>query len=124
MEQGRKGNSLCTLTPYVLHCVKYPIGQYIRLMKFFLFLSAFFFFSCQSRDTLFKEVPSQKSGIHFNNEIHEDENLNVLRYEYLYNGGGVGVGDFNNDNLPDIYFTGNRVANKLYINRGNFKFED
>jgi len=48
----------------------------------------------------------------------------VLNYEYIYNGGGVGIGDFNNDSLPDIYFTGNMVANALYINKGNLKFQD
>lgn len=82
------------------------------------------FASCQSRETLFKAIPSSESGISFNNEVIESSRLNILQYEYMYNGGGVGVGDFNNDGLPDIYFTGNRVPNKLYINRGNMKFED
>jgi hypothetical protein len=82
------------------------------------------FAACQSRNTLFREISPEASGIDFNNEIIESANLNILQYEYLYNGGGVGIGDFNNDNLPDIYFTGNRVSNKLYINRGNLKFED
>ncbi len=47
-----------------------------------------------------------------------------MRYEYLYNGAGVGIGDFNNDGLPDIFFSGNTSPNKLFINKGNFKFED
>src|SRR5688572_30543287 len=95
-------------------------------MKLIIYLSCLyiFFTSCHSGNTLFKEVPPERSGIEFNNEIVESDSLNVLHYEYLYNGGGVGVGDFNNDSLPDIYFTGNRVANKLFINRGNLKFED
>src|SRR5215207_8259209 len=80
--------------------------------------------SCHSNDTLFREIKPSTSGIHFKNEIIEDDKLNILKYEYLYNGGGIGVGDFNNDGLPDIYFTGNRVPNKLYINRGNMHFED
>lgn len=50
--------------------------------------------------------------------------MNVLNYEYIYNGGGVGIGDFNNDSLPDVYFTGNRVPNKLFINKGDLTFED
>ncbi|HEX2536334.1 MAG TPA: FG-GAP-like repeat-containing protein, partial [Chitinophagaceae bacterium] len=65
-----------------------------------------------------------RSGITFNNEIRDNNDLNILDYEYLYNGGGVGVGDFNNDGLPDLYFTGNRVSNKLFLNRGNLRFED
>ena len=80
--------------------------------------------SCKNKHPLFREVKGEKSGIHFNNQITEDDTLNVLHYEYIYNGGGVGIGDFNNDNLPDIYFTGNRVPNKLYLNKGNMKFED
>ncbi len=89
-----------------------------------LALSVFLFSTCKQKQPLFREVKPDKSGIHFNNEIKEDEELNVLYYEYIYNGGGVGIGDFNNDSLPDIYFTGNLVPNKLYINRGQLKFED
>ncbi|MCW3119178.1 MAG: ASPIC/UnbV domain protein, partial [Chitinophagaceae bacterium] len=73
---------------------------------------------------MFREVNAAHSGIHFNNQITENDTLNIMNYEYLYNGGGVGVGDFNNDGLPDIYFTGNKVPNKLYLNKGNMKFED
>ena len=87
-------------------------------------LGTFIISGCKQKQSLFREVKGDKSGIHFNNEIKEDEELNVLYYEYIYNGGGVGIGDFNNDSLPDIYFTGNLVPNKLYINRGNMKFED
>ncbi|GAC1382896.1 MAG: VCBS repeat-containing protein [Ginsengibacter sp.] len=83
-----------------------------------------FLISCNPQKSLFEEVKSEKSGIHFNNLIKEDNELNVLHYEYIYNGGGVGIGDFNNDGLPDIYFTGNTVSNKLYLNKGNMKFED
>ena len=91
---------------------------------FFLLIILFSFSSCKKNKKLFQEISSDKSGIHFINEIKEDAELNVLYYEYIYNGGGVGIGDFNNDSLPDIYFTGNRVANKLYLNKGNMKFED
>jgi enediyne biosynthesis protein E4 len=75
-------------------------------------------------NTLFTDLPSTQTNIHFTNQINDNDKLNVINYEYLYNGGGVGVGDFNNDSLPDIYFTGNLVSNKLYLNRGNMKFED
>lgn len=81
--------------------------------------------SCnQNKTTLFKNVDPSASGITFNNTIIENDSMNILDYENIYNGGGVGVGDFNNDGLPDLYFTGNLVANKLYLNKGEFKFQD
>jgi enediyne biosynthesis protein E4 len=81
--------------------------------------------SCTKKtESLFKQIKSTESGITFNNQIIEDDQLNMINYQYLYNGGGVGIGDFNNDNLPDIYFTASIVPNKLYLNRGNMKFED
>ena len=103
-----------------------PMKFFKLFNRLFLFISvcALFLASCKQKQPLFHEVKADKSGIHFNNEIKEDNELNVMHYEYIYNGGGVGIGDFNNDSLPDIYFTGSRVANKLYINRGNMKFED
>lgn len=80
--------------------------------------------SCNHQSTLFEMVSSDHTGIHFNNQIIETDSLNVLDISNVYNGGGVGIGDFNNDGLPDIYFTGNTVSNKLYLNQGNFKFQD
>ncbi|MGZ5252797.1 MAG: VCBS repeat-containing protein [Flavitalea sp.] len=88
------------------------------LALMFLFLQ-----SCSS-DTLFEKIPSSKSGIGFNNLIPETDSINILDQENVYNGGGVGIGDFNNDGLQDIYFTGNQVSNKLYLNKGDMKFED
>ncbi|GAA0877767.1 VCBS repeat-containing protein [Algoriphagus jejuensis] len=64
------------------------------------------------------------SGVTFSNPIEEDLNLNVLMYEYLYNGGGVAVGDLNQDGLDDIYFSANVGQNQLYLNEGNLKFKD
>jgi hypothetical protein len=64
------------------------------------------------------------TGIQFRNEIVETEHNNILTYEYTYNGGGVAVGDVNNDGFADIYFSGNSVSNKLYLNKGEWKFED
>ncbi|HEX3166931.1 MAG TPA: VCBS repeat-containing protein, partial [Chitinophagaceae bacterium] len=81
------------------------------------------FFSCKNK-TLFKQIDPNESGIHFNNLIQDNDTLNILDVENIYNGGGVGVGDFNNDHLQDIYFTGNTVSNKLYLNKGNLRFED
>ena len=80
--------------------------------------------SCHKKYTLFEQIPSSHSGIRFNNEIIENDSINPLDIVNIYNGGGVGIGDFNNDGLPDIYFTGNMVPNRLYLNKGDFKFED
>lgn len=74
--------------------------------------------------TLFKFVDPDDSGLSFVNQITPTETLNILTQEYIYNGGGVAVGDFNNDGLSDLFFTGNMVPNKLYVNKGNLKFED
>ncbi len=72
----------------------------------------------------FEQLSSKKTGITFNNRITEDKKNNILTYEYFYNGGGVAVGDINNDGLDDIYFTANMAENKLYLNLGDFKFKD
>ncbi|WP_430900739.1 MULTISPECIES: VCBS repeat-containing protein [unclassified Paraflavitalea] len=80
--------------------------------------------SCNNSTTLFEQIPANKSGIQFENTITKTDSINVLDFENVYNGGGVGVGDFNNDGLLDLYFTGNLVSNKLYLNKGDFKFED
>ncbi len=75
-------------------------------------------------DTLFILHPPSKSGVSFENKLTYTEALNPYTFKSFYNGGGVGLGDFNQDGLLDIIFTGNLVSNKLYINKGNFKFED
>jgi hypothetical protein len=81
--------------------------------------------ACTSQpETLFKLISPDHSGIHFENTIQEKDTLNILTVQYMYHGGAVAIGDFNNDSLPDIFFSGNMVANRLYINRGNLKFED
>ena len=73
---------------------------------------------------LFNNISADYSGIDFTNTIIDNDTFNVLDVENIYNGGGVGIADFNNDGLQDIYFTGNAVANKLYLNKGDFKFKD
>ena len=72
----------------------------------------------------FTIMPSSETGIDFKNTITEDDSTNMFVNEYTYMGGGVGIGDFNNDGLPDVFFAGNQVSSKLYINKGNFHFED
>ncbi|MEM9831929.1 MAG: VCBS repeat-containing protein [Bacteroidota bacterium] len=76
------------------------------------------------RQPLFKLISSDHSSIHFSNRIAENDTFNILSEEYIYNGGGVGIGDFNNDGLADIYFTGNSVGNNFYLNRGDMQFEN
>ena len=73
---------------------------------------------------LFTLMDPDDTGITFKNLLKETEQFNVLEYGYLYNGGGVSVGDLNNDGLVDIYFTGNMVGSRLYINQGNWEFEE
>src|ERR1700742_192689 len=79
--------------------------------------------SCK-KATLFEQIPSSHSGVHFNNLVVENDTINPLDKLNIYNGGGVGVGDFNGDGLQDIYFIGNTVSNKLYLNKGNMQFDD
>src|SRR5690349_9175148 len=95
----------------------------IKLLPVMAFLVSLFS-ACKNRHTLFEKVSSSHSGIEFNNAIIENDSINPLDVTNIYNGGGVGVGDFNNDGLQDVYFTGNLVENKLYLNKGELKFED
>lgn len=91
-----------------------------------LIFALFYLLSCQNKesDTLFSQLLPSETGIDFANNITPDDTLNVLYYMYMYNGAGVGVSDFNGDSLPDIFFSGNQVSSRFYLNKGNFKFED
>ena len=91
------------------------------LIPSFLFL---FLNNCKQEKPLFEPIEAAYSGIHFNNQIKESDTLNPLRFEYIYNGAGVGVADFNNDGLTDVYFAGNQVSGELYLNKGDFRFEN
>ncbi|WP_420603928.1 VCBS repeat-containing protein [Flagellimonas sp.] len=75
-------------------------------------------------ETLFTLLPSTKTGVDFVNKVENQKNFNIFKYRNFYNGGGVAIGDINNDGLSDIYLTGNMVPNRLYLNKGNLKFED
>ena len=95
------------------------------LSKKMLFLLSIVLFSCTpSADKMFTLMPSRVTGINFKNPLKETEQFNVLNYGYLYNGGGVAIGDINNDGLSDIYFTGNMVGSRMYLNQGDFKFKE
>src|ERR1700710_1204626 len=80
--------------------------------------------NADANDTLFQLIPSSVSGISFQNKVVDDGDYNVFNYRNFYNGGGVAIGDVNNDGKPDIFFTSNQGDCKLYINKGNWKFED
>lgn len=72
----------------------------------------------------FESLSAEFTGIHFQNTLNENERFNIIRYLYYYNGGGVAVGDINNDGLPDLFFTANQGSDKLYLNLGDFRFQD
>ncbi|GAA4273078.1 VCBS repeat-containing protein [Aquimarina gracilis] len=74
--------------------------------------------------TLFTKLTSEETHIDFINSVHNTKDFNIFTYRNFYNGGGVAIGDINNDGLPDIYLTANQKENKLYLNKGNFQFED
>src|SRR5436853_7505885 len=77
-----------------------------------------------NKDALFQLQPSSQTGIDFINKVTDTKNFNILTYHNFYNGGGLAVGDVNNDGKPDIFFTSNQEQNRLYINKGNWQFED
>jgi len=102
------------------------------LLAMIYFLGACTLFSCNSNKnnnlaaskTLFEYMQAEKTGITFQNKLIPDQDMNAVEYNYFYNGGGVAAEDFNKDGLTDLYFTGNQVSGRLYLNKGNFKFID
>ncbi|MEN8702535.1 MAG: VCBS repeat-containing protein [Polaribacter sp.] len=93
-----------------------------------LLLFIFVLVSCKritsSKDYLLTKVSASETGIDFKNQLTEDANHSIINYIYFYNGGGVAAGDINNDGLPDLFFVSNQNKNKLYLNKGDFKFDD
>jgi enediyne biosynthesis protein E4 len=101
----------------------------MRLKNYFFFLLITLLVNAckdvqDASPAMFTLLPATQSGIRFNNTITEADNDSTLLLEFAYMGGGVGIGDFNNDGLKDIYFTGNQVSSRLYINKGKNQFED
>ena len=103
-----------------------PYSLY-RLSILFFFLCSFF--SCNEEEKknntsslLFTAM--EQTGIGFSNNIHNTKDFNIFSYRNFYNGGGVAIGDINNDGLADVFFTANMGSNKLYLNKGNGSFED
>ena len=78
----------------------------------------------QKTTKLFTSLSAEQTNIHFTNQLEDTKNHNILIYSNYYGGAGVGVGDVNNDGLPDVFFAGNLVADKLYLNQGDFSFTD
>ena len=97
----------------------------IKCNKLYFFLSLLLFTGCKHSENRFEQLPYAKTHIDFANRLEKKNLFNILYYLYYYNGGGVAIGDVNNDGLPDIYFTANSHGhNKLYLNKGNYVFED
>jgi enediyne biosynthesis protein E4 len=98
--------------------------QRLLSKQFFLFMVCAGFISCSGKKTLFQVLPSSQTGIKFINTVEENDKYNVLDYMNIYTGAGVAAGDINNDGLTDLFFSGNQTTCRLYINKGNMKFED
>ena len=96
-----------------------------KLMIFGQVILCLFVFSCAKKEEgLFELMDEKTTGINFENKVENKDDFNIFSYRNFYNGGGVALGDINNDGLTDVFFTSNMGANRLYLNKGNWKFED
>jgi hypothetical protein len=94
------------------------------MRSIFIYLIAFLLLSCSRTKPVFERIDSSRTGIDFTNTIFESDTFHVLKDDHIYNGGGVGIGDLNNDGLQDVIFSGNMVKPSIYLNRGDFKFRN
>ena len=92
-------------------------------LSFFIFTAAI---ACNldldNTDALFTSMPVSHTNVNFVNEVEETKEWNSMQYPYFYDGAGVAIGEVNNDSLPDLFFSANKLPNKLYLNRGNRQF--
>ena len=109
---------------FFINTVKPKIHRSLLYGLYFVIMMVLVAGCITDTDKLFNLLPPERTGVTFINEILEDEYINIISYEYLYNGAGVGIGDFNNDGLQDLFFCGNMVSNRLYLNKGKLKFDD
>src|SRR6187549_2485830 len=98
--------------------------QRIMILSFTLLFFVSAFAQQKIKGSLFTLLDPKKTELKFTNTVREDDSLHVFNYEYLYNGHGIGVADFNNDGLQDIFISGNSVPSKIFLNKGNLRFED
>jgi hypothetical protein len=102
----------------------------MKIKKLIVCLAVLMLLNCSEEEVLSTHsiplvaMTSEETGISFSNQLVYQSDINILEYLYYYNGGGVAVGDINNDGLEDIYFTSNQGSDKLYLNQGDFKFKD
>lgn len=114
---------------FVLLCLRSPdIYFYMNSFRYFMVIIGFliFFVACDDKEAspLFVKIDPEESGLFFNNQLFENDSINILDNEFVYNGAGVALADVNGDGLDDIFLAGNQVGNKLYLNQGNLKFKD
>ena len=95
-----------------------------RLQYYCIIVFICFFYACEKNEKTYKFSQADQTGVSFANQLNSSPELNILNYLYFYNGAGTAIADFNNDGLLDLYFTGNQVNDKLYLNTGAFQFQD